>query len=114
MTAPLNALFQALAPLWEPRLTAAYAAVVVALRLALALHWFNPAVWAAFLLMSRDIEAACDGPFQSARYGVFLGKRGKIVATGGVRYGIIEVLLNAAASLYRAARSGRKTRWNSA
>ena len=28
--------------------------------LALALHWFNPAVWLAFLLMSRDIEAACD------------------------------------------------------
>lgn len=28
--------------------------------LALALHWFNPAVWAAFILMSRDIEAACD------------------------------------------------------
>ena len=27
---------------------------------ALALHWFNPAVWAAFILMSRDIEAACD------------------------------------------------------
>ena len=28
--------------------------------IALALHWFNPLVWAAFLLMSRDIEAACD------------------------------------------------------
>ena len=28
--------------------------------LALALHWFNPAVWLAFTLMSRDIEAACD------------------------------------------------------
>ena len=28
--------------------------------LALALHWFNPLVWAAYLLMSRDIEAACD------------------------------------------------------
>lgn len=27
---------------------------------ALVLHWFNPMVWAAFLLMSRDIEAACD------------------------------------------------------
>lgn len=27
---------------------------------ALALHWFNPAVWLAFILMSRDIEAACD------------------------------------------------------
>ncbi|MBD5118790.1 MAG: hypothetical protein HDT37_06725 [Clostridiales bacterium] len=27
---------------------------------ALALHWFNPAVWAAYILMSRDIEAACD------------------------------------------------------
>ena len=27
---------------------------------ALALHWFNPLVWAAYLLMSRDIEAACD------------------------------------------------------
>lgn len=28
--------------------------------IALALHWFNPLVWAAFLLMSRDIESACD------------------------------------------------------
>ncbi len=27
---------------------------------ALAIHWFNPAVWAAYILMSRDIEAACD------------------------------------------------------
>lgn len=27
---------------------------------ALVLHWFNPAVWIAFILMSRDIEAACD------------------------------------------------------
>lgn len=27
---------------------------------ALAIHWFNPAVWLAFLLLSRDIEAACD------------------------------------------------------
>ena len=27
---------------------------------ALALHWFNPVVWAAYILMSRDIEAACD------------------------------------------------------
>lgn len=27
---------------------------------ALALHWFNPLVWTAFMLMSRDIEAACD------------------------------------------------------
>lgn len=28
--------------------------------IALALHWFNPLVWAAFILMSRDIESACD------------------------------------------------------
>lgn len=28
--------------------------------LALALHWFNPLVWASYLLMSRDIEVACD------------------------------------------------------
>lgn len=28
--------------------------------LALAIHWFNPAAWAAFLLMSRDMEVACD------------------------------------------------------
>ena len=28
--------------------------------MALALHWFNPAAWLAFILMSRDIEAACD------------------------------------------------------
>ena len=27
---------------------------------ALALHWFNPLVWAAYVLMSRDIESACD------------------------------------------------------
>lgn len=27
---------------------------------ALALHWFNPLVWAAYILMSRDIESACD------------------------------------------------------
>lgn len=27
---------------------------------ALVLHWFNPAAWAAFILMSRDIESACD------------------------------------------------------
>ena len=28
--------------------------------LALALHWFNPLVWAAYLLLCRDIELACD------------------------------------------------------
>lgn len=28
--------------------------------LALALHWFNPVVWLAYVLMSRDIEVACD------------------------------------------------------
>jgi len=28
--------------------------------LALVLHWFNPAVWAAFLLLGRDMEGACD------------------------------------------------------
>ncbi len=28
--------------------------------LILAVHWFNPAAWAAFLLLSRDMEAACD------------------------------------------------------
>lgn len=28
--------------------------------LALAIHWFNPAVWVAFLLLSRDMEGACD------------------------------------------------------
>lgn len=28
--------------------------------LALALHWFNPAAWIAFLLLSRDLEVACD------------------------------------------------------
>ncbi len=27
---------------------------------AVVLHWFNPAVWIAFILMSRDIEDACD------------------------------------------------------
>lgn len=28
--------------------------------LALALHWFNPLVWAAYILLCRDIELACD------------------------------------------------------
>lgn len=28
--------------------------------LALAIHWFNPLAWVAFLLLSRDIEVACD------------------------------------------------------
>lgn len=26
----------------------------------LAVHWFNPAVWAAYILLCRDIELACD------------------------------------------------------
>lgn len=28
--------------------------------IALSLHWFNPMVWVAFLLMAADMEAACD------------------------------------------------------
>lgn len=28
--------------------------------LALCLHWFNPLVWAAYLLLCRDLELACD------------------------------------------------------
>ena len=28
--------------------------------LALALHWFNPLVWVAYILLCRDIELACD------------------------------------------------------
>ena len=28
--------------------------------LALSLHWFNPAAWVAFTLLSQDLEAACD------------------------------------------------------
>ena len=28
--------------------------------LILAVHWYNPAAWLAFLLLSRDMEAACD------------------------------------------------------
>lgn len=28
--------------------------------LALAVHWFNPLVWAAYLLLCKDIETACD------------------------------------------------------
>lgn len=28
--------------------------------LALALHWFNPLVWVAYILLSKDIEMACD------------------------------------------------------
>ncbi len=46
---------------------------------ALAVHWFNPAVWLAFVLMSRDIEAACDeavirtlGPAVKADYSATL------------------------------------------
>lgn len=53
---------------------------------ALALHWFNPAVWAAFILMSKDIEAACDeavirrlGPKVKADYSATL----LALATGG-------------------------------
>ncbi len=53
---------------------------------ALAIHWFNPAVWAAYLLMSRDIEAACDeavirqlGPGVKADYSATLLS----LATGG-------------------------------
>lgn len=54
--------------------------------MALALHWFNPAAWLAFLLMSRDIEAACDeavirrlGPRVKADYSTTL----LALATGG-------------------------------
>lgn len=53
---------------------------------ALAIHWFNPAVWAAYLLMSRDIESACDeavirqlGPEVKADYSATLLS----LATGG-------------------------------
>lgn len=53
---------------------------------ALAVHWFNPAVWLAYLLMSRDIEAACDeavirqlGPEVKADYSATLLS----LATGG-------------------------------
>ena len=28
--------------------------------LALTLHWFNPLVWLGYVLMSRDVELACD------------------------------------------------------
>lgn len=28
--------------------------------IALALHWFNPLIWAAFTLMTRDMELSCD------------------------------------------------------
>ena len=28
--------------------------------LLLSIHWFNPMIWAAFILLSRDIEFACD------------------------------------------------------
>ena len=28
--------------------------------LALAMHWFNPLVWAAYILLCKDIELACD------------------------------------------------------
>lgn len=57
---------------------------------ALALHWFNPLVWAAYLLMSRDIEAACDeavirqlGPQVKADYSaalLSLATRGRVPA----------------------------------
>lgn len=52
----------------------------------LAVHWFNPAVWLAFVLMGRDIEAACDeavlrqlGPEVKADYSATLLS----LATGG-------------------------------
>ena len=54
--------------------------------LALAVHWFNPAVWLAFILMGRDMEAACDeavirtlGPAVKADYSATLLS----LATGG-------------------------------
>ena len=28
--------------------------------IALALHWFNPLVWVAYILLCKDIEMACD------------------------------------------------------
>ena len=28
--------------------------------LALTVHWFNPLVWLSYILLCRDIEAACD------------------------------------------------------
>lgn len=34
--------------------------VKLAAFLVLAVHWFNPLVWAAFVLMSRDMELSCD------------------------------------------------------
>jgi len=34
--------------------------VKIAAFLVLAVHWFNPLVWAAFVLMSRDMELSCD------------------------------------------------------
>ncbi len=47
--------------------------------LALALHWFNPLVWLAFLLASRDMEMSCDeavirkfGPEVRAEYSASL------------------------------------------
>lgn len=36
------------------------AAVKLALAAALSVHWFNPAVWAMYVLANRDMELACD------------------------------------------------------
>ena len=36
----------------------------------LAVHWFNPLCWLAFLLMSRDMEMSCDEKVLSERSGI--------------------------------------------
>lgn len=46
-----------------------------------AIHWFNPLLWLAFILLARDMEMACDeqvleqlGTEEKKRYSTFLLK----------------------------------------
>lgn len=65
--------------------------------LALAIHWFNPLVWAAFLLAGRDMEMSCDeavikrlGPQIRADYSaslLSLATKGRIIAATPLAFG---------------------------
>ena len=65
--------------------------------LALAIHWFNPLVWAAFLLAGRDMEMSCDeavikklGPQIRADYSaslLSLATKGRIIAPTPLAFG---------------------------
>lgn len=65
--------------------------------LALAIHWFNPLVWAAFLLAGRDMEMSCDeavikklGSHIRADYSaslLSLATKGRIIAATPLAFG---------------------------